>query len=241
MDAATNRIAFGCVSLWCSWIVRIARESEREGERERAIAKGLLLSYYRGRSFGRSSFQVLCTGGIVVVVVVVGRVVAKNVSEMHYGDGEKIRVKLSLFSWYHLCLGCGEYMGCWYMSLSKQPQCSHIFSPCVVKHSCPWRRGPARCAHELIVPSGCKCDIFGGWLAWLACMENVGAWRVLGECLARWTLDLEMWSLAMPWYWGNQWNAGKGRSHWNYFNKCNRKVCTQTLLILWGCWIQVLV
>jgi hypothetical protein len=76
--------------------VRIARDRERE----RAIAKGLLLSSCRGRSFGRSYFQVLCNGGIVVVLVlvVVGRVVAKNVSEMHYGDGEKIRVKLSLFS-----------------------------------------------------------------------------------------------------------------------------------------------
>jgi len=73
------------------------REREIERERERAIVNGLLLSSCRGRSFGRSSFQVLCTAGIVVVVVVV-RVVAKNVSEMHYGDGEMIRVKLSLFS-----------------------------------------------------------------------------------------------------------------------------------------------
>ncbi len=77
--------------------MKIEKESERE--RERAIAKGLLLSSCCGRSFGRNSFQVLCARGIVaVVVVVVGRVVAKNVSEMHYGDGEKIRVKLSLFS-----------------------------------------------------------------------------------------------------------------------------------------------
>jgi hypothetical protein len=77
------------------------RERERERERERAIAKGLLSSSCRGRSFGRSSFQVLCTAGIVVVVVVVVvicRVVAKNLSEMHYGNGEKIPVKLSLFS-----------------------------------------------------------------------------------------------------------------------------------------------
>jgi hypothetical protein len=22
----------------------------------------------------------------------------------------------------------------------------------------------------------------------------------------------------------------------DYFNKCNRKVCSQTLLLLWGCW-----
>jgi hypothetical protein len=101
MDAATKGIAFGFCLLVMMLLDCEDRDRERERERERAIAKGLLLSSCRGRSFGRSSFQVLCTGGIVVVVVVVivvGRVVAKNVSEMHYGDGEKIRVKLSPFS-----------------------------------------------------------------------------------------------------------------------------------------------
>jgi hypothetical protein len=35
-------------------------------------------------------------------------------------------------------------------------------------------------------------------------MENVGAWRLLGEYLAICTLHLEMWSLAMPGYWDNK-------------------------------------
>jgi hypothetical protein len=29
--------------------------------------------------------------------------------------------------------------------------------------------------------------------------------------------------------------VAKARRHWNYFNKCNRRVCNQTLLVLWGC------
>ncbi len=33
--------------------------------------------------------------------------------------------------------------------------------------------------------------------------------------------------------------AGRGRRHWNYFYKCSRRVCNQTLLILWGCWMHV--
>jgi hypothetical protein len=37
----------------------------------------------------------------------------------------------------------------------------------------------------------------------------------------------------------DMWNAGKGRQHWNYFNECIRKVCNQTLLPLWGCWMNV--
>jgi len=74
------------------------REREIERERERAIVNGLLLSSCRGRSFGRSFFQVHCTAGIVVVVGVVGRVEASDVSERHYGDVEKIRALLSLFS-----------------------------------------------------------------------------------------------------------------------------------------------
>lgn len=30
------------------------------------------------------------------------------------------------------------------------------------------------------------------------------------------------------------WNVGKGWRHWNYFDKCNRKVSCQTLLLLCG-------
>jgi hypothetical protein len=29
-------------------------------------------------------------------------------------------------------------------------------------------------------------------------------------------------------------NAAKGRRHWNYFKKCNRKLCGHILLLLWG-------
>ncbi len=35
------------------------------------------------------------------------------------------------------------------------------------------------------------------------------------------------------------WDAGNGRSRWNSFDKCHRKVCDQNLLILWGCWMHV--
>jgi hypothetical protein len=47
-----------------------------------------------------------------------------------------------------------------------------------------------------------------------------------------------MWLLGHPSYW-DMCNPGKGRRHWNYFDKCNRRVCNQTLLLLWGCWMHV--
>ncbi len=67
-------------------------------------------------------------------------------------------------------------------------------------------------------------------------MQNVGALRRLGECSTR--CHLKMWPLGMLWYW-DTWNAGKGRRHWNYFDKCNSIVCNQTLLLLLGCWMHV--
>jgi pentatricopeptide repeat protein len=36
-------------------------------------------------------------------------------------------------------------------------------------------------------------------VAWLTCMQNVGALRMLGECLTR--CHLKMWPLGMPSYW----------------------------------------
>ncbi len=42
---------------------------------------------------------------------------------------------------------------------------------------------------------------------------------------------LKMWSLGMPCY-GDMRTAGKGRGYWNYFNKCNRTVSSQTLLLV---------
>ncbi len=73
-------------------------------------------------------------------------------------------------------------------------------------------------------------------VAWLTCMQNVGPLRMFGECSTG--FHLEMWSLGTPWYW-DMWNAGKGRRHLNYFDKCNRAVCCQTLVLIWGYWMHV--
>ncbi len=73
-------------------------------------------------------------------------------------------------------------------------------------------------------------------IAWYTCMQNVGAWRVIGDCSRR--FHLEMWSPGPAWYW-EMWNVGKGRRHWNYFDRCNRNICSQILLLLWGCWMHV--
>jgi hypothetical protein len=48
-----------------------------------------------------------------------------------------------------------------------------------------------RCVHEQITESSCKSDLFVG-IACLTCMQNVGAWRMHGECSTR--CPLEMWS-----------------------------------------------
>jgi hypothetical protein len=50
---------------------------------------------------------------------------------------------------------------------------------------------------------------------------------------------LKIKSLGLPWYW-DMWNVNKGRGHWNYFDKCNRKVWNHTMFLLWGWWVDVL-
>jgi len=70
----------------------------------------------------------------------------------------------------------------------------------------------------------------------LTFMQSVGAWRMLGECSTR--CHLGMWSPLLLWY-RDMWNVAKGRRPWNYFDKCKRRMCNQTLLLLWGCWIRV--
>ncbi len=90
----------------------------------------------------------------------------------------------------------------------------------------------ARCAYEQIIQSGCESHVI--WrIAWWTC---VGAWRIIGDCSRR--FHLEMWSPGPAWYW-EMWNVGKGRRHWNYFDRCNRNICSQILLLLWGCWMHV--
>jgi hypothetical protein len=50
----------------------------------------------------------------------------------------------------------------------------------------------------------------------LACMQNVGALRRLGDCSIR--CHLELWSLGLPWYW-DMWNMGKGRKQLELFSQ----------------------
>ncbi len=54
-------------------------------------------------------------------------------------------------------------------------------------------------------------------IARLNCMQNVGAWRILGDCPTR--CHHTMWSLKMLIYW-DIWNAAKGKRHRNYFDCC---------------------
>jgi hypothetical protein len=52
-----------------------------------------------------------------------------------------------------------------------------------------------RSAHEQIIQSGWDSMSKRGF-AWLTCMQNVGAWRMPGECSTR--CHSVMWSLGMP-------------------------------------------
>jgi len=55
----------------------------------------------------------------------------------------------------------------------------------------------SRLVCEQLIQSGCESDVFV-FIAWLTCMQNVGALRMLGECSTR--CQLEMWSLETSWY-----------------------------------------
>jgi hypothetical protein len=52
-----------------------------------------------------------------------------------------------------------------------------------------------RHAHEQIIQSGCESDVIRGIGLW-TCLPNVGALRMLGECLTIW--PCQMWSLGKP-------------------------------------------
>ncbi len=54
---------------------------------------------------------------------------------------------------------------------------------------------------------------------------------MLGDCLTR--CHLEMWWLGMLSD-GDMWNVGKGKTHWSYFDKCNRKACRKILCHLFS-------
>jgi hypothetical protein len=92
-----------------------------------------------------------------------------------------------------------------------------------------------RCVHEQINESWLDSDVFVRIGLTFTCMQNVGALRILGECLIR--CHLQMWSLGISCI--GTCEVGNSRRHWNYFNKRNRNVYSQTLLLLWWCWMHV--
>jgi pentatricopeptide repeat protein len=57
-------------------------------------------------------------------------------------------------------------------------------------------------------------------------MQQEGAWRMLGECSIG--CHCATWSLGHRCSWDMS-KVGKGRRPWNYINKCNWKVFSQTL------------
>jgi hypothetical protein len=65
-------------------------------------------------------------------------------------------------------------------------------------------------------------------VAWLACMQNVGTLMILGECSTRCHLetcgDLNCHDIG----------TCEMQKALELFNKCNKKVCTQTPLLFWG-------
>jgi len=105
-----------------------------------------------------------------------------------------------------------------------------------------------RCVHQQTVEFGCDSDVFvGNGLVdmYAKCGSIEDAWRVFNKMPSQ---NVVTWSnmilghvkcgqgqkeLGMLWYWDMQ-SVGKGRRHWNYFNKCKRRVCDLTLLLLWG-------
>jgi hypothetical protein len=75
-----------------------------------------------------------------------------------------------------------------------------------------------------LVEIWCLC---GEQLGRRPCMQNVPAFWMLVEHSTR--CHPKTWSLWMWWYL-DEWNAGKGGRHWNYFDKYKWKlVCSQTL------------
>ncbi len=58
------------------------------------------------------------------------------------------------------------------------------------------------------------------------CGSMEDAYRVFNKMSSR---DAVTWTAMLSGH------AGKGRRHWNYFDKCNWKLCGWTLLLLWQC------
>jgi pentatricopeptide repeat protein len=86
-----------------------------------------------------------------------------------------------------------------------------------------------RCVHQQIIQSGLESYVFVRSTLvdmYAKCGRIQDACRVQQDAISKCGhLDCHgIWTC----------NAGKGKNQWNYLNKCNRRVCNQTLEFLWG-------
>jgi pentatricopeptide repeat protein len=87
-----------------------------------------------------------------------------------------------------------------------------------------------RSVHVQIVQSGLESEVFVGSSLvdmYAKCGSIEDAWRVFNKMPSR---DVVSWSAMIL----GHVKCGQSRRHCNCFDKCNRKVCSQTLLHLWG-------
>jgi pentatricopeptide repeat protein len=88
-----------------------------------------------------------------------------------------------------------------------------------------------RRVHQQISQSGLESDVFVGSSLvdmYAKCGSMEDGWTVFNKMPSQ---DRVTWTAIILGYV----QFGQGQKHWNYFDKCNRKVCSQTLLLLWGC------
>jgi pentatricopeptide repeat protein len=93
-----------------------------------------------------------------------------------------------------------------------------------------------RCVHKQIVECEWNSNVF-------VCNNLVDMYAKCGNIEDAWRMFKKMpsWNV-VTWttiILGHA-QCGQTQRHWNYFNKCNWKMCDQTLSLLWGCWMHVL-
>jgi pentatricopeptide repeat protein len=89
----------------------------------------------------------------------------------------------------------------------------------------------SRHVHQQMIESNFETDVFvGSSLIYMytKCGSIDDAWRVFNRVP---TQDVVSWSVMIL---GHVKSVGKHKRHWNYFEKCNAKGCSQCMSPLWG-------